>query len=107
MFFFFVLLCFFFFFFFSFFFFCFFFFVFFFWSGGRVFSETVGSFEIKVHLKAYGNTGSKIYTNQLGQVIQMATMPMYSKNLKNLCLQYQWTDGLETWYVASGTRVLP
>ena len=32
---------------------------------------------------------------------------MYAKTLKNLILQNQLTDSLETWYVASGMRVLP
>ena len=29
------------------------------------------------------------------------------KNFKNLLLQNQETDDLETWYTASGTKVLP
>ena len=28
------------------------------------------------------------------------------KTYKNLLLQIQWTDSLETWYVALGTQVL-
>ena len=31
---------------------------------------------------------------------KVAAMPIYGKNLKNLLLQNQFTDGLETWYVA-------
>ena len=30
----------------------------------------------------------------------MAATPIYGKNLKNLLLQNQKTDDLETWYVA-------
>ena len=41
-----------------------------------------------------------------GHVTKMATTPIYGKNLKNR-LQNQLTDGLETWYVALGTRELP
>ena len=36
----------------------------------------------------------------------MAAMPMYGKNLKNLPLQNQLTDGLEIWGVASSMHVL-
>ena len=36
----------------------------------------------------------------------MAAMPMYGKNLKNILLQNQLTDGLETWGVASSIQVL-
>ena len=36
----------------------------------------------------------------------MAAMPMYGKNLKNLPLQNQLTDDLETWGVASSMQVL-
>ena len=35
----------------------------------------------------------------------MTAMPMYRKNLKHL-LQNQFTDGLETWGVASSIQVL-
>ena len=31
----------------------------------------------------------KIYTNELRQMTNMAAMPIYGKNLKNLLLQYQ------------------
>ena len=33
--------------------------------------------------------GMKIYTNELGHMTSMATMPIYGKNLKNLLLQKQ------------------
>ena len=42
----------------------------------------------------------KINTNELGHMTNMAAMPIYGKNLKNLLLQNQLPDGLETWYVA-------
>ena len=35
---------------------------------------------------------------------KMAAIPIYGKNIKNLLLQNQLTDGLETWYVALGTQ---
>ena len=37
----------------------------------------------------------------------MAAMPIYGKNLKNLLLQNQLTDDLKISYVALCTRVLP
>ena len=49
----------------------------------------------------------KIYTNELGHMTNMATMPIYGKNLKNLLLQKQKADDLETWYVALPMQVLP
>ena len=49
----------------------------------------------------------KINTNELGHMINMAAMPIYGKNLKNLLLQNQLTNDLETWYVALSMQVLP
>ena len=43
----------------------------------------------------------KINTNELGHMTNMAAIPIYMvKILKNLLLQNQLTDNLETWYVA-------
>ena len=43
----------------------------------------------------------KIYTNELVHMTNMAVMPIYGKNFKkNLLLQNQWTDNLETLYIA-------
>ena len=49
----------------------------------------------------------KIYTNELGYMTNMATMPYMVKTLKNLLLQNQLTDDLETLYVALSMQVLP
>ena len=46
-------------------------------------------------------------SNGPGHMTNMAAMPIYSKNLKNLLLWNQKADDLESWYVASGDRVLP
>ena len=46
------------------------------------FAETVGWFGTKVHVKAYGRMGMKIYTNDLGHMTNMTAMPIYGKNLK-------------------------
>ena len=48
----------------------------------------------------------KIYTNELGHMTNMAAMPIYGKK-KNLLLQNQLTNDLETWYVALCMGVLP
>ena len=48
----------------------------------------------------------KIYTNELGHMTNMATMPCMVKMLKNLLLQKQQTNDLETWYVALSMQVL-
>ena len=45
--------------------------------------------------------------NSPGHMTKMAAMPLYGKTLKNLLLRNQKADDLETWYAASGARVLP
>ena len=57
-------------------------------------------------MKAEGRIGMKIYIIELGHMTNMAAMPIYGKNLKNLLLQNQFTHDLETQYVASCMRVL-
>ena len=47
----------------------------------------------------------KIYINEMGHMTNMAAMPIYGKNLKNLLLQNQYTDDLETLYVALSMQV--
>ena len=46
------------------------------------FSKTVRQFGTKVHMKALGRMGMKIYTNGLGHITNMAAMPVYGENLK-------------------------
>ena len=36
----------------------------------------------KAHMKATGRMEMKIYTNESGHITNMATMPIYGKNLK-------------------------
>ena len=49
-----------------------------------VFPKTVGQFGTKVHMKACGGIGMKIYTNELSHVTtNMAAKTIYDKNLKN------------------------
>ena len=49
----------------------------------------------------------KVCSNGPGHVTMMAAMPIYGKILKNFRLRNQKSYDLETWYVASGARVLP
>ena len=43
----------------------------------------------KAHMKAKGRMRMKIYANELGHMTNMATMPIYGKNLENVLLQKQ------------------
>ena len=47
----------------------------------------------------------KINRCEFGHMKNMAAMPLYGKIIKkkNLPLQNQWPDGLETWYVILGS----
>ena len=58
-------------------------------------------------MKTWGRMEMKIYTNEFGHMTNMAVIPIYGKNLKNLLLQNQKTNDLETKYVALCIRVLP
>ena len=49
----------------------------------HVFLRNSGALETKVHMKAYWRLGMKIYTNELGHMTKIATMPIYCKNLLN------------------------
>ena len=51
-------------------------------SKNLFFTETVGRLGTKAHMKTYVRMGMKIYTNELGHITSMATMPIYGKNLK-------------------------
>ena len=49
---------------------------------------------------------TKVCSNGPARMIKMAAMSYMVKTLKNL-LWNQKADDIETWYAASGTRVLP
>ena len=49
----------------------------------------------------------KIDINELGHMTSMAAMPIYGKTPKNLLLQNQLIDDLETLYIALSMQVLP
>ena len=44
--------------------------------------------------------------NEFGHMTKMTATPIYEKKLEKSSPELM-TDGLETWYVASGTQVLP
>ena len=56
-------------------------------------SWAIGNQSLYERLREIGN---KIYTNELGHITNMATMPIYGKNLTNLLLQNHLFDDLET-----------
>ena len=77
-------------------------------SSNIFFSETAWPIKVKFHMEPSWNRGTKVYSNGPGHLTKMAAMPIYGKNLKkSLLLQNQKTNDLESWYVASGARVLP
>ena len=48
----------------------------------------------------------KILVNGHGNMTKMTAMPIYGKTLKNLLLWNQKADDLESWFAASGARVV-
>ena len=67
-------------------------------------SEITGPIEAKF----LWDGGTEICSNGPGHMAKMADMPIYMvKSLKNLLLQNQMGDHLETWYAALGAQVLP
>ena len=61
-------------------------------------SETTGPTEAKSHLQPPWDGGTKVCSYSPGLLTFMATMLIYGKNLTQ--------SDLETYYAASGTRVL-
>ena len=75
---------------------------------GNFFSlETTEPIEAKFHEDPPWDGEAKVSSNGLGHMANMAAMPIYGKNLKNLLLWNQKADDLESWYVALGARILP
>ena len=69
-------------------------------------SETTRPIKAKFHLKLPWDRGTKVCSNGPGHMPNMAVMPIYGKNLKNLLLLIQKADDLEL-YAALCARVLP
>ena len=70
-------------------------------------SETTGPIEAKFHMESPWDRGTKVYSNGPGHMTKWPPCLYMVKTLKNLLLQNQKADDLETWYAASGARVLP
>ena len=51
-------------------------------SKNLFFSEIVGCFGTRNHVKAYGRMGMIIYINELGHMTHMAAMPISGENLQ-------------------------
>ena len=69
-------------------------------------SETAWPIKAKFYVEPLWEGGTKVYINGPGHMTKMAAMPIYSKSLKNLLLQNQMSNDLETWHVASVTQAL-
>ena len=66
-------------------------------------SVTTSQIEAKFYVESPWDEGRKAYSNCLGHMTKMATMPIYGKSFKNLLLCNLKADDLETWYTALGT----
>ena len=60
------------------------------------FSETTGPIETKFQMQPREPLGTKSCSKYLGHITKMAAMPIYGETLKNLLLQKQQIDDLET-----------
>ena len=76
------------------------------WTFANFFSlETTKLIEAKFHVEPPWDGGTIVCSNGPGHMTNMADMPIYGKNLKNLPWN-QKADDPESWCVASGARVL-
>ena len=65
------------------------------------------SIEAKFYVDPPWDRGTKVYSNGLWHMTNMAAMPIYGKNLKKSSSLEAKVNDLESLYAASGTRVLP
>ena len=63
--------------------------------------------EAKFHVELQWDGGTKVCSNGPGHMTKMAAIPIYGKNMKNSSSLEPKADDLESFYAASGTRVLP
>ena len=68
-----------------------------------VFSETAWPIKLKFFMEPPWVVAFKFYSQYLGHMTKMATIPIYGKNPSNYLLQNRWADIHETWHVALGT----
>ena len=69
--------------------------------------ETAKLIEAKFHMEPPWDGGTKVYWNGRGHMTNMATMPIYGKNIRKSTSRESKADDQESCYVASGARVLP
>ena len=69
-------------------------------------SENTGPIEAKVHMESPLDWGMKVCSNGPGHMTKMAAMPIYGENIKKSSPEPK-ANNIETWYAASGARVLP
>ena len=67
--------------------------------------ETAKPIEAKLHIEPPWDKGMKDCSNGPGHMTNMATIPIYGKNLKKSTSLEPKADDLENWYAASGTQV--
>ena len=60
--------------------------------------------KVKFYVKPPWVGGTKVCSQHLGHMTNMAITPIYDKPFQNFLLRNRWTDFYETWYVPSGTR---
>ena len=60
-------------------------------------SETSGPIEAKFHVEPPLDGETKVCSNSLGHMTNMAAMPVCGKTVKSLLLRNQKADDLETW----------
>ena len=56
----------------------------------------IGPIEATFHMESPWDGGTRIYSNGPGHMTKMAAMSIYGNTLKNLLLQNQMADDLET-----------
>ena len=71
------------------------------------FLETAWPTEAKFYVEPPLNGGTKVWSNGLGHMTKMATMPIYGKKSKSHLLWNQKVNDLESWYAALETQALP
>ena len=74
---------------------------------GYLFLRNCRLIEAKFYVNPPWDGGMKVFSNGPGHMTNMAAMPIYVTNLKTHLLWNQKADDIESWYAASGTRVLP
>ena len=72
-------------------------------SNFKIFSQTPGLNETKVHIEVQRGRKILVCSLDLGHMIKMQAMHIYGKNIEILHLRNGKSDDLETWSAAFGT----